>query len=67
MNTYAAQTISGILKAPDDSIESAQSGRYGLPGFINMSPADRATRFTYILGGRRVLDRVSRIVDATWG
>ena len=66
MNVYAAQVISGILKPPDDSLEAARSGKYGLPGFIKMSAEDRVARFAPVLGGRRVLDRVSQVIDGSW-
>ncbi|KAJ9138392.1 Lysine acetyltransferase [Pleurostoma richardsiae] len=67
MNAYAAQVVSGMLQAPDEKTNTAQSGQYGLPAFIRMTQEERVTRFAPILGGRKVLDRVGQLLDAQWG
>ncbi|KAI0483290.1 hypothetical protein GGR56DRAFT_686537 [Xylariaceae sp. FL0804] len=39
---------------------------YGLAAFVRMSAAERRESFGSIMGGERVLDRVSRVLDMPW-
>lgn len=69
MNAFAAQAILATLKAPDqDKIDPAatQGSDFGLPAFVKMSVQERFARFETLLGGRRLLGRVSRVLDARW-
>ena len=69
LNAFAAQAILATLKAPDqnevDSIDSPETD-FGLPAFVKMSVEERCTRFETLLGGRRMLGRVSQVLDASW-
>ena len=69
MNAFAAQAILATLKAPDQS-ESEAAGKqrtdFGLTAFAKMSVQERFARFETLLGGRRLLGRVSRVLDARW-
>lgn len=72
MNAFAAQVILSELKAPldasqDDNNEmNERKVDYGLTAFVKMSLQERIARFELLLGGRRVLERVSRVLDARW-
>lgn len=69
MNAFAAQAILATLKAPDDDqIDNAglPGPDYGLTAFAKMSVQERFARFETLLGGRRLLGRVSRVLDARW-
>ena len=69
LNAFAAQAILATLKAPDQNeIDTAgtQGNDFGLPAFIKMSVQERFARFETLLGGRRLLGRVSRVLDARW-
>ena len=63
VNAFAAQVILANFKAPDSS---DSNGRYGLGAFVEMSTGERLARFESLLGGRRVLTRVSRSLDTRW-
>ena len=69
LNAFAAQAILARLKAPDqnevDTVD-AQETNFGLTAFIKMSVEERYTQFETLLGGRRLLRRVSQVLDATW-
>ena len=69
MNAFAAQAILATLKAPDHS-ESEAAGKqrteFGLTAFVKMSVQERFARFETLLGGRRLLGRVSRVLDERW-
>ncbi|KAL2153632.1 hypothetical protein VTH82DRAFT_4787 [Thermothelomyces myriococcoides] len=68
MNVFAAQVVLGRLKVPDGGPAiGCQSGQvFGLPLFIMMSKEQRVELFSDTLGGRRVLDRVSDVIDRPW-
>ena len=68
MNVFAAQVILGMLKVPDDEVAiGGREGKlYGLPAFLLMSSDERAEKFGDIFGGRRLLDRVSAVLDEPW-
>jgi hypothetical protein len=67
MNVYAAQVVLGMLRGPDDEPVIDSKRAYGLPAFVKMPETARFDMFEGILGGRRVLSRVGRILDAIWG
>ena len=68
MNAYAAQVVLSKLRASDDDRVLMPNSMmvYGLPAFIVMSMEQRFSHFEQFLGGRKVLHRVSELVDATW-
>lgn len=72
MNAYAAQAILGTLKAPDQSTDEVsdmgrlQGADFGLGAFVMMSAEERQKRFETLLGGRRLLETVSKILDTRW-
>jgi hypothetical protein len=68
MNAYAAQAVIAELKAPDGVELSGGSKAYlfGITAFVEMGQEERMARFEGLLGGRRVLQRVGRVLDATW-
>lgn len=66
-NVYAAQVVLGMLRGPDEEPVIDHKRAYGLPAFVKMPEAKRIEMFEGILGGRRVLSRVGRILDANWG
>lgn len=69
MNAFAAQVILAGLKAPtanEDDLNGNGEGVCGLTAFVKMGVGERAARFERVLGGREVLGRVSRVLDARW-
>ncbi|KAM7187887.1 hypothetical protein V8F33_011001 [Rhypophila sp. PSN 637] len=73
MNAFGAQAVLGLLKNPEADDEEhtavgATTGRlYGLPLFVMMSLEERVVMFADIFGGRKVLERVSEVLDWEWG
>lgn len=71
MNVYGAQVVLGRLKGPDGEGGPAVGGGggrvFGLPAFVVMGRERRVEWFGEVFGGRRVLDRVSEVVDEVWG
>jgi len=67
MNAFAAQVIAAALKAPDgiDPQSPTKSGLFGLTAFVEMGLEQRIARFGAACG-RRLLERVSAVVDARW-
>ena len=69
LNAFAAQAILARLKAPDqkevDDVDT-QETNFGLTAFVKMSVEERYTQFETLLGGRRLLGRVSQVLDARW-
>jgi predicted nuclease of predicted toxin-antitoxin system len=67
-NAYAAQAILSVLKAPEGvNLESpSKAGIFGITAFVEMSFEERVERFEILLGGKRVLQQVSAIIDAQW-
>ena len=71
MNTYSAQVLLEQLKptvmAPYSDSSHTQSSpqccAFGLGAFVAMSAEERVYRFTDVLGGWRVLQRVSEMID----
>lgn len=69
MNAFAAQAILATLKAPDtNEIDAAEKlgTDFGLTAFVKMSVQERFARLETLLGGRKLLGRVSRVLDARW-
>lgn len=70
MNAFAAQAILARLKKPENDVNETHSDgsamEFGLTAFIRMSPRERGDRFGVLLGGYRVLERVSKVLDAQW-
>ncbi|KAL8943042.1 MAG: hypothetical protein Q9216_001330 [Gyalolechia sp. 2 TL-2023] len=62
MNAFAAQVVLAEMKAAKDN----ERGIWGLRKFICMSPEERYRRFEGTLGGRAVLERVGKVLDAHW-
>ncbi|KAB5536077.1 hypothetical protein GE09DRAFT_340321 [Coniochaeta sp. 2T2.1] len=67
MNVYAAQVVLGMLRAPAEESVVGAEGMSGLPAFVTMSKQERIAMFETVLGGRRVLGSVGRLLDASWG
>ena len=70
LNAYAAQAILGQLKAVVSDMSAAEMeeppGEFGLTAFVAMSRDERIARFESLSGGRRVIELVSRLLDAQW-
>ncbi|KAL9088450.1 MAG: hypothetical protein Q9165_006174 [Trypethelium subeluteriae] len=62
MNAFAAQAVLGELRV---DLEKGELGG-GLAAFVKMGRDERIRRFEGMLGGRRVLERVSRVLDTRW-
>ncbi|MCJ1464776.1 hypothetical protein MMC07_003389 [Pseudocyphellaria aurata] len=65
MNAFAAQAILAELRAPDTDSEQRHVA-FGLTAFVQMDRAERLARFEGILGGRGLIERVSKRLDARW-
>lgn len=63
MNAFAAQAVLARLKQPPSG---GRSSDFGLSAFVQMHPDERVRRFGRLLGGRKLLDRVSRVIDNGW-
>lgn len=73
MNPYAAQAVLAKLKQPTNVVQSSDSdtvdsegGIFGLAAFVHMAPEERIARFGPLMGGNRVLSRLSRMIDDNW-
>lgn len=66
MNPYAAQVVLGMLRASEGEPSINHERAYGLPAFVKMPEEQRYDMFEGVLGGRQVLARVGRVVDASW-
>ncbi|KAK4150518.1 hypothetical protein C8A00DRAFT_17973 [Chaetomidium leptoderma] len=71
MNVFAAQVVLGRLKVPPDGRPAVGGGGdgqvFGLPLFVMMSRQRRIELFEGVFCGRRMLDRVSDVIDEPWG
>lgn len=65
MNSYAAQEVVSSLKALED-VHPSRNGVFGIGRFVQMEHDERIRRFGPVLGGERVLGRVSSVIDARW-
>ncbi|KAK5684061.1 hypothetical protein LTS10_003925 [Elasticomyces elasticus] len=74
LNAFAAQVILAQLKPPEEAIrdgsssaiQSSQGDVFGLAAFVRMSLTQRLQQFGPLLGGERMLRRVSEVVDMGW-
>jgi hypothetical protein len=68
MNAYAAQAVIAELKAPEgvDVEGESKAGFFGITAFVEMEQEERIARFERLLGGRRILQRVGRVLDLNW-
>jgi hypothetical protein len=67
LNAFAAQVIISQLKAPEgvDTASPTKAGQFGLTAFVEMAREQRIA----LLGkfcGRKLLERVSAVVDGMW-
>jgi hypothetical protein len=58
LNISAAQIIAGLLVSEYD--------QGGLASFLSMRAEERVSKYGQIMGGRRILNNVSRILDREW-
>lgn len=67
MNAFAAQIILSRMKAPEgvDGSSPVKAGLFGVTGFVEMSKHERVARFEELCG-RRLIERVSDVIDARW-
>ncbi|TLD37753.1 hypothetical protein E2P81_ATG03428 [Venturia nashicola] len=79
LNAFAAQLILADLKDTSDpdvqmgeasssELSTSTSGRrdFGIRAFIRMQPQERIQRFESLIGGRRVLGRVHKVLEQKW-
>ncbi|KAK7554237.1 hypothetical protein IWX92DRAFT_341327 [Phyllosticta citricarpa] len=67
MDAFAAQVVLDALKKGDEGDErSREADDAGLAAFVRMSQEERVRQFGAVMGGRRVLDRVGRVLDQGW-
>ena len=69
LNAFAAQVVLRGLRmkdSPPGSGEDFAKPRFGLQAFIAMSSEERIEMFASLLGGERVLKRVSSGLDGGW-
>ncbi len=68
LNAYAAQSVAAAMRAPEgvDAGSLTKRGLFGLVGFVQMDHEKRVSLFGAILGGMRVLERVSAVIDTPW-
>lgn len=65
MNAFAAQAILAALRDPDAGTPHA-AAELGFARFLDMAVEERVLRFGELMGGSRVLRRVSESLDAGW-
>lgn len=70
LNAYAAQAVLVQLKVPDSDLYETgmleAPKRFGVAAFVSMTAEERVERFGAVLGGDRVLRRVSEAIDGGW-
>jgi hypothetical protein len=70
MNAYAAQAVLVQLKVPDFHSHgigpTEMQNRFGVAAFVSMTDEERVERFGAVMGGERVLRRVSEAIDGGW-
>ncbi|RFU32900.1 hypothetical protein B7463_g3463, partial [Scytalidium lignicola] len=68
MNCFAAQLIIAQLESLENVETSyhSSSGSSGIIAFVKMTKEERIAMFESMLGGKRVLNRVSDVIDAAW-
>ncbi|KAI9683062.1 MAG: hypothetical protein M1822_006257 [Bathelium mastoideum] len=65
MNAYAAQVVLAELKMPSEG-GMVEDGGSALAAFVRMGREERVRRFEVVMGGRKVLERVGRVLDSSW-
>ncbi|KAF5678819.1 hypothetical protein FHETE_1060 [Fusarium heterosporum] len=58
LNVSAAQVVAGLLMS--------EYGELGLAKFFSMDAEQRVSRYGQIMGGKRILDNTSRVLDREW-
>ncbi|KAF4988727.1 hypothetical protein FGRMN_9595 [Fusarium graminum] len=58
LNVSAAQVVAGLLMS--------EYGELGLAKFFRMDAEQRVSKYGQIMGGKRVLDNASRVLDQEW-
>lgn len=55
-------------EASSSELNTSLSSRsdFGIRAFIRMDPQERIQRFESLLGGRRVLNRVHKVLEQKW-
>lgn len=68
LNSFAAQIIISQLKSAEgcDNADSECTILSGLTAFVTMTKQERMDKFEKVLGGKRILSRVSDVIDAGW-
>jgi hypothetical protein len=79
LNAFAAQLVLAELKDTTDAnfstqnissseiiTSSAPSDEFGIRAFVCMDPQERVQRFETLLGGRRVLNRINKVLEQKW-
>lgn len=56
----------GEASSSDLSTSSSGQSDFGIRAFIRMNPQERILRFESLLGGRRVLNRVHKVLEQKW-
>ena len=62
MNAFAAQAVLAELKL----LAETEGETWGLRDFVLMSHEEKCRRFEGLLGGRKLLERVGKVLDAQW-
>lgn len=67
LNAYAAQQIVAELKPPQgvNGSSPSKSGHFGLAAFVEMGRENRLAKFGPVCG-RKLIERVSDVVDGIW-
>lgn len=66
-NSFAAQAVVAEMKrlVGDESVDGPQTGSV-MARFVRMPHQERVQALQGVLGGRRMLDRVGRLLDVSW-
>ncbi|KAI4119431.1 MAG: hypothetical protein LQ345_000677 [Seirophora villosa] len=62
MNAFAAQVVVGVMK----TAQGGDGGLWGLRNLVSMYGQERYQSLEGFLGGRRMLERIGRVLDARW-
>lgn len=74
LNAFAAQAVMARLESPESatqhqdysSMSASFHAHFGLSAFVAMGPKARIEQFGSLLGGEKVLRRVSEVIDGPW-
>ena len=64
MNPYAAQVVLRELERQD--MDHRASNDFGLTAFVKMSGKDRFAKFESLLGGKKLLSRMTQVFEGRW-